>query len=156
MRARQLYSAAVSYMTPSGQLVASNKRPTAHLWFLLLPILTAGMGSFIVPLWALNRQSSEARRPKSDTTWGLAAGSSGVASRSTGLSGSTLVGIAAGLSFGTLIVFTLMALAPTDASGPATGPLSVIGTILALALIAAGMLCALRWRDSLYPAEVPA
>lgn len=141
----------MSYTTPSGQIVPSGRRPAAHLWFLLLPIFSVGLGSFVLPLWALHRQS--VRRPQDIQDRDVRREPVG---EGTGLSPSTLMRLAAGLLLATLATFIFFALAPTDATGAATGPLPAIATVIALVLLAVGVVCALRWRDRLFPVEVSA
>lgn len=143
----------MDFATPSGQAVPAGRRPASHLWFLLVPILTAGVASFVLPLWAIARQrAAQQRRGGSASLWG-----DGVAERPAprlAVSTETLLGLSVCMGLGTVAVFSLMSLAPTDATGSPTGLLSTLATLLALVLIAAGVACALTWRSALFPATV--
>jgi hypothetical protein len=136
-----------SYMHSPDLSMTSGRRPQGYLWFLLLPILTAGFAAFALPLWALHRTSGSkpAARPSGD----VQVGPQPVASRT------SLVKIAAVLGSATLVAAVLFGAAPTDETGAATGPLATLATVLMLALLAAGVLLALRWRSALFPSVVP-
>lgn len=135
-----------SYPHGPGQFDPS-RRPQAYLWFLLLPILTAGFAAFVLPLWALQRTAGS--KPAVGVPGATPAAPQPVASPS------TLVKIALGLGAVTAVAAVLFGVAPTDETGSATGPLAGLATVLAMALLASGVLLALRWRSALFPAVVP-
>jgi hypothetical protein len=136
-----------SQMHMQAGTTTSGRRPQGYLWFLLLPILTAGFGTFALPLWALQRTSGS--KPT-----GALSGDGQVRPQPVATP-TTLVKIAAGLAVVTLVAAVLFGVAPVDETGAATGPLAGLATVLALALLAAGVLLALRWRPALFPPVVP-
>lgn len=115
---------------------------------MLLPIFTVGLGSFVLPLWAAARTTAAPQGQFRDAHSGRDAEPTVEAPRT------VLLSLAAGLGTATLLVFLLNGLAPTDATGTATGPLAGLSTILAVGLLAAGVLLALRWRGPLFPPVV--
>ncbi len=158
----------------------TGRRPAGHQWFLLLPILTFGYGTFAMPLWAAARTVPGRRGPVGDpsvtleqpavpsvrvplfTLLALAAGLAGV----TGLV--LLLRSAAGPAdrdlvdvpwftttvwLGMLSVM-LRSVAPPGEAGEATAFLGVLATLVSLALLAGGVVMALRWRETLFPPVV--
>lgn len=145
----------MTYSTPPGQGVTGGSRPAAHVWFLLVPILTAGLATFVLPLWAwLRIRNEQQRAARRQTTPGWATTQPQLASLP--VSEPALFKISGLLLAGTVLVFILMGLAPSDATGTATGPLSDAARLLALIMLAAGVVLALRWRGSLFPPVVSA
>ena len=128
---------------------ASGRRPQAHLWFLLLPIFTVGLGSFVLPLWAAARTTAAPARARQSHPY-----SAHPAEPTVDAPRPVLLSLAAGLGAASLLVFILSAAAPTDETGAATGPLAGLSTVLTIGLLAAGVLLALRWRGSLFPPVV--
>ena len=125
----------------------SGRRPQGHLWFLLLPIFTVGLASFVLPLWAAART---AHRPERQSLVPQPAQQRPTVEAPPPV----LLSLAAGLGVATMLVFVLGSLAPTDETGAATGPLSALSTLLAIGLLVAGIVLALRWRGTLFPPVV--
>lgn len=145
----------MTFSAPAGQGTSRGTRPGGHVWFLLLPILTVGMATFVLPLWAWQRVRSGRQRQAQQA---VVPGWPGVQPErpSVPVSEPTLLKIAGALVAGTALVFILMGLAPTDATGTATGPLSDAAVLLALVQLVVGVVLALRWRGPLFPPVVSA
>lgn len=141
----------MDYLTPSGQTVPSGRRPQAYLWFLLVPLLTGGLASFLLPLWAIAQVRSAAGRRDPA---GLGRAPAEGASPQLPAPVERLLGLAAAMAVGALAALVLLAAAPTDAEGSPTGALATLATLLLLALAAVGAGCALAWRSRLFPVSV--
>jgi predicted lipid-binding transport protein (Tim44 family) len=102
----------------------------------------------VLPLWAAARTSATPQGQYGFAQREAAAGPTVEAPRP------VLLSLAAGLGVGSLLVFLLDGLAPTDSSGASTGVFSALSTVLTIALLAAGVLLALRWRGPLFPPVV--
>lgn len=115
----------MSYPLPPATAPEAGRRPPGHLWFLLLPLLSFGMLTFVLFLWAAQRT----RPPRSAALPGALPT---CPQASVGPPRLVLLGAAA--------VTAVLAL-----SG---------GSLLRFVLCVAGVLLALRWRDRLFPPEV--
>lgn len=124
----------------------SGRRPQGHLWFLLLPILTFGLASFVLPLWAAARTAPRPERP-SFVPQVPQQRPTVEAPRP------VLLSLAAGLALVTLLVLVLDSIAPSD-GGESTGPLSALSGLLTVGLLVAGIVLAVRWRGPLFPPVV--
>lgn len=162
----------------------AGRRPAGYRWFLLLPVLTFGFGTFVLPLWAAARTVAAGRRPAPVDS--SSPGTPDAPSVRLPLTG--LLGLATVLAAVTALVLVLRAAAPTDdrsdplglpgglattvslgllalmlrsvapfgGDGDPTGPLGALATTVSLALLVAGVLLALRWRTELFPPVVDA
>jgi hypothetical protein len=102
-----------------------------------MPVLTAGLGSPALPLWAATR----AAHGKTE------------ASLATSTAHARLYAQAAGFALAVALVVVLTALAPTDATGNATGPLNdATGAVLLVNMIVA-VVYAVRLRARVYPSH---
>lgn len=128
---RGAYPAAVSTWSPA-PAPSSGRRPAGHLWFLLLPILTAGMASFVLPVWAAARTAQHRTPPAGPSLFAVPTGEPARID----VPREVLLGVAGALAAGTVLALVLDA------------------TSLRIMLVVAGVVLALRWRGPLFPPVV--
>ena len=125
------YAPQVSTWSPA-PAPSAGRRPAGHLWFLLLPILSVGTASFALPLWAAARTAQVRPAPAVPSLFSPL----DQEPARIDLPREALFGIAAALGAGTALAVLLDV------------------TLLRLALLAAGVALALRWRGALFPPVV--
>lgn len=117
----------------SDSTAAQVGRAARYGFFLLLPLATAGAGSFAAPLWLSSARHHVPGLPRRGV----------------------LALVALLLAAGVVGGWTCVALSPEDAAGEPVGPLVDIGVLLLLATTIAGIAVALVWRAALLAPSQP-